>query len=52
MNFQAAHDIIDTLQVVKIDFLDFVQIDVTRQSLRPEVFDGPAGRNQSQAPRI
>ena len=27
------HDIIDALQVMKINFLDFVQINVTRQSL-------------------
>jgi hypothetical protein len=33
MNFQAPHDVIDALQVVKISFLDFLQINVTRQSL-------------------
>jgi len=52
MNFQAAHDIIDALQVVKINFLDFVQIKsrISRAKFSLAVLKGKAARRLDRPP--
>ncbi len=39
VNLEAPDDVVDTVKILQVDLLDFSQVDITGEALRPEIFD-------------